>query len=96
MDRKNILILSLSASAFALLLLLVLLQLVSSPQQALAAGQQNGGDYILTTARTVSGEDSLWVLDGRSRNVGIYQYDNNLKRLELRRVFPVAPPPAIR
>jgi len=90
MDRKNILIASLSTSALVLIALLVLIQVFTSPQPAMAIGQEKGGDYAVTLARMANGEEALWVLDARSRNVGIYQYDTQTRRVELRRTFPLA------
>lgn len=88
MDRKNTLILGLTASAMVLMGLLALIQLFYIPQNTFAVGQQNGGDYVVTTSRTANGEEALWVLDARTRNIGIYQYDNSLRQLVLRGVYP--------
>ncbi len=89
MERKNILIAGLSASAFILLVALALIQLLSSPQVVLAGGQVTGGDYIVTSAKTASGEEAVWIMDTRSRNIGVYQFDNSTRRLELRRIYPI-------
>ncbi len=91
MDRKNITIISLVATAFALMILLVLIQLYTKPQVVMAGGMQaRGGDYCATISQTASDEEALWVLDSRSKTVGIYQYDNNTRRIELRKTFPIA------
>jgi hypothetical protein len=90
MDRKNIMIAGLSATAFALLLVLVLIQLFTAPQAVWAGGQVTGGDYIITTGKTASGEETVWIMDSRSQNIGVYQFDNTTRRLELRRILPVA------
>jgi hypothetical protein len=89
MDRKNVLIAGFSASAFILLVALILIQLFSAPQIVLAGGQVTGGDYIITSAKTTSGEEAIWIMDTRSRNIGIYQFDNTTRRLELRRIYPI-------
>lgn len=89
MDRKNILIAGLSASAFILLVILTLIQLFAAPQVVLAGGQVTGGDYIITTSKTVNGEEAIWIMDSRSRNIGVYQFDNSTRRLELRRIVPI-------
>jgi secreted trypsin-like serine protease len=90
MDRKNIVIAGLSASAFLLLIVLTVIQLFSAPQVVLAGGQVTGGDYIVTSAKTANDEDAIWVMDTRSRNIGIYQFDNSSRRLELRKLYSIA------
>lgn len=89
MDRKNIFIAGLSASAFILLVALTLIQLFSNPQVVVASGQVTGGDYIITSAKTANGEEAMWIMDTRSRNIGVYQFDNSSRRLELRRIYPM-------
>jgi hypothetical protein len=90
MDRKNILIVGLSFSAVILLIALVVIQLFTVPQVVMAGGQVTGGDYIITSAKTASGEEAVWIMDSRSRNIGVYQFDNSTRRLELRRIFPIS------
>ena len=89
MDSKNILIVILTVSAVGLAIVLAILT-VFSPAVARAGGQVTGGDYVVTTAKLTTGGDAVWILDSRSRNVGVYQYDLATKRVELRRVIPVA------
>jgi hypothetical protein len=90
MERKNLLITSLSTSALVLMGILVLIQMFANPQPVIAVGQEKGGDYAVTISRMANGEEALWVLDARNRTVGIYQYDTATRRVELRRVFPIA------
>jgi hypothetical protein len=89
MDRKNILIAGLSFSAVILLIALVVIQLFTAPQVVMAGGQVTGGDYIITSAKTASGEEAVWIMDSRSRNIGVYQFDNSTPRLELRRIVAI-------
>ncbi len=90
MDRKNILIASLSTSALILMAVLVLIQIFAVPQPVMAVGQEKGGDYAVTISRMANGEEALWVLDARTQTMGIYQYDTSTRRVEVRRVFPLA------
>lgn len=88
--NHNIPIFALTGSALVLLVALCLVYLAGSPPPAQAGSMQaSGGDYTMTISQVSTGEEALWILDSRSRTVGIYQYDNNEKQLMLRRIFPL-------
>ncbi len=90
MKGKDITIICLFASSLILLTLLTLTQLFVTPKPVFAGSMQaSGGDYIATIARVTEGEEALWVLDCRTKTVGIYQYDNGSRSLELRTTFTV-------
>jgi hypothetical protein len=91
MDRKNITIVSLASSAVILLALLVFLQMFNSPNVVVAGSMEaRGGDYIATMGKIASDAEALFLLDSRSRNIGIYYYDNNSKRIELYNIVPLS------
>jgi hypothetical protein len=91
MKRQNITIISLSASAIILLVVLVLVQWFAVPQTVVAGSMEaRGGDYVATVANIASDVQGLFLLDARSRTVGIYFYDNNTKRVELMSSFPIS------
>lgn len=91
MDRKNLTIASLAASAFILLVALVLLQMFNSQNVVVAGSMEaRGGDYVATMGKIASDAEALFLLDARSRNMGVYYYDNNTKRVELYQITPVS------
>jgi hypothetical protein len=88
MDRKNITIVSLSATAVILLVLLVLFQWFNTPKVVFAGSMEaRGGDYVATMSKIASDVEAMYLLDARSRTMGIYLYDNNTKQVELRRTI---------
>ncbi len=90
MNGKNITIICLFISSLILLTLLTITQIFISPTPVFAGSMQaSGGDYIATIARTSQGEEVLWLLDCRTKTIGIYQYDNSSRMLELRTTFTV-------
>jgi hypothetical protein len=90
MDRKNITIVTLVSSAFVLLVALVLLQMFNSPNIVQAGSMEaRGGDYVATMGKIATDSEALFLLDARSKNMGIYYYDNSSKRVELFQVVPV-------
>ena len=86
MDSKNIIIAVLSVTAVVLLCTLVLVH--SSyrswgPSVAWADTVDRGGDYVLTTGAFSSSNEALYVLDGLSDRLNVYQYDRNRNRIVL-------------
>ena len=91
MDRKNITIITLTTTAVILLAALVFVQMFNSPNVVVAGSMEaRGGDYVATMGKIASDVEALFLLDARSRNMGIYYYDNNSKRIELYQVLPLA------
>jgi len=87
-EKLNTSIIALAASALVLAVILAVIHLAVLPRTAVADNvQSSGGDYNMVAARVTTGDEAVWVLDARSRTVGIYQYDNNSQSLELRRTF---------
>ncbi len=90
MNGKNITIICLFASSLILLTLLTITQMFVAPTPVFAGSMQaSGGDYIATISRVTQGAEALWVLDCRTKTVGIYQYDNGSRSLELRTTFTI-------
>ncbi len=90
MNGKNITVICLFGSSLILLTLLTIVQVFVTPPVVFAGSMQaSGGDYIATIARTSDAEEVLWILDCRTKTIGIYQYDNTTRRLELRTTFTV-------
>jgi len=91
MKRQNITIISLAVSAFVLMAALVFVQWFTTPQAVVAGSMEaRGGDYVATVANIASDVQGLFLLDARSRTLGIYFYDNNSKRVELMSSFPIS------
>ena len=91
MKRQNITIISLASSAFIMLIALVLVQWLAAPQVVVAGSMEaRGGDYVATVANIASDVQGLFLLDARSRTMGIYFYDNSTKRVELMSTFPIS------
>ena len=81
-------IMILMITALALVAVLALMNSTGGPADVWAGGtQESGGDYIVTVAQLSSGQQAVWILDARSRMIGIYQYDVSTERLELRRTL---------
>jgi hypothetical protein len=88
MDRTNKAIIALTAISVILLAVFVFVHLNAVPVSIAGSMQASGGDYHACMVRTMTEDEAIWILDTRSKNIGIYQYDNAARRLELRRVFP--------
>jgi hypothetical protein len=83
MDSKNLTIGVLSVTATILLVGVILMSTVGQ-QPAMGYGQvDRGGDYVLLTSQWRTEHELLWVLDGRSRALGMYFFDPRRSRLEL-------------
>lgn len=83
MDSKNLTIGVLSVTATILLVGVILMGTVGQ-QPAMGYGQlDRGGDYLLLTSQWRTEHELLWVLDGRSRTLGMYYFEPRRSRLEL-------------
>ncbi len=87
--KENMTIMMLICSAVVMLVVLTIVNL-AGPQDAFAGAMQaQGGDYRATIASLSDGQDTLWILDCRSKVMGIYLYDTKDDRLELKQTTTI-------
>ncbi|MFQ5490882.1 MAG: hypothetical protein ACE5GE_09195 [Phycisphaerae bacterium] len=81
MDSKNFAIGILSTTA---VILLVGLLVVQTQPQSVQANSMNaqGGDYLLITGQLQRNQEVLYVVDGASQKMIVYQYEINRKTIE--------------
>ena len=86
--NPNTTIMILTCTALALVAILALMNSTTTPSDVFAGSmQESGGDYIVTAAQLSADQEAVWVLDARSKMIGIYQYDVSTGKLELRRTL---------
>ncbi|NLX04677.1 MAG: hypothetical protein GXY33_06000 [Phycisphaerae bacterium] len=90
-DKQTKLIIALLCSALLMTMALLVLDRGMLTSEALAGSMQDrGGDYAITMARQTDSQEAVWVMDARSRTIGVYMYDVTSKRLELLKTLVLA------
>jgi hypothetical protein len=59
------------------------------PSRAQADFAVKDRDYSVVTAHQQVGDDALYILDNRSGNMAVFNYDPGRKMLQLRQVKPI-------
>jgi hypothetical protein len=55
-------------------------------RDAQAATTANGNQYQMVTARVQQGGEGLYIVDNRTGQMGVFTWDNNARRVQLRDV----------